>query len=173
MKKFFLFVFLLCSLFISAQETAEAEKTNYSELKLNGLYLVLGALDVTYEYTLNEESALGLNVFLPIDNDVNESIRYYVSPYYRMYFGKKHAAGFFVEGFGMLNSVNRDVDFIFDDGVDDYKTDFALGVGIGGKWVTKRGFIGELGFGVGRNLFHSDTESDLIAKVAITLGFRL
>ena len=90
-----------------------------------------------------------------------------------MYFGKKHAAGFFVEGFGMLNSVNRDVDFIFDDGVDDYKTDFALGVGIGGKWVTKRGFIGELGFGVGRNLFHSDTESDLIAKVAITLGFRL
>ena len=172
MKKHLLLPILLLSMFVSGQELEQPEKTNFNEIKLNGLYLVLGALDITYEYTLNEESAFGVNVFLPIDKNVNDDINYYISPYYRRYFGKKHAAGFFVEGFGMLNSVDREIDFIFEDDEEDWRTDFALGIGLGGKWITARGFIGELGFGVGRNLFHSDTDSDFIGKVAITLGFR-
>jgi hypothetical protein len=171
MKNYFLSaLLLLCAISMNAQDSEPQQ--SYNEIKINGLYLVLGAFDVTYERTLNEESGLGLNVFLPFDSDINESIRYYVSPYYRMYFGKKQAAGFFVEGFGMLNSTNRDIDVIFDDDEDDFRTDFALGIGIGGKWVTNRGLIGEIGFGVGRNLIHNDTESDFVGKVNITLGYR-
>ncbi len=46
-------------------------------------------------------------------------------------------------------------------------------VGIGGKWVTKSGFVAELNLGVGRNLFNSDrTGTDAVGKLGITLGYR-
>ena len=116
------------------------------------------------------------SLFLPFDEDVNADINYYISPYYRFYFGKKYAAGFFLEGFGMLNSIDR-FQLEFDDfgnviDSNDNITDFALGIGFGGKWVTNRGFIGELNLGVGRNLFNSDTIDDFVGKLAITLGYR-
>lgn len=164
----------------SQEDTKEQQASkNFNEFKLNGLYLVLGAFDITYERSLNEESAFGLNVFLPIDEDVNDAINYYISPYYRFYFGEKYAAGFFLEGFGMLNSV-EETTLINNGGIDlstskDNVTDFALGIGLGGKWVTNSGFIGELNLGFGRNLFNSDRlddENEIIGKIGISLGYR-
>ncbi len=168
----------LFSTFMFSQENEQDNTTNqnFNEVKINGLYLVLGAFDVTYERTLNEESAFGVNVFLPFDDDINDDVNYYISPYYRFYFGKKYAAGFFVEGFGMLNSTN---DYRFsNNGFDtvlkeDNITDFALGIGLGGKWITASGFIGELNLGFGRNLFNNDRyDYEIIGKVGITLGYR-
>lgn len=174
---------LLCSLALlfcyatsfSQNETEPSTSTqNFNELKLNGLYLVLGAFDVTYERTINEESAFGLNVFLPFDDDVNDDINYYISPYYRFYFGNKYAAGFFVEGFGMLNSTNE-YNYLIGSNTSRKEniTDFALGIGLGGKWITKSGFIGELNLGFGRNLFNNDRyDYEIIGKVGITIGYR-
>ncbi|RZN82321.1 MAG: DUF3575 domain-containing protein [Winogradskyella sp.] len=170
MKKIFLI--LLCISFVSIQAQEQSESDVYSgnhELKINGLFLVVGAFDVTYEYLLNEESGIGISVFLPYDSDIKDDIQYYISPYYRFYFGKKYAAGFFLEGFGMLNSIEPD---LFSN-TDDFETDFALGIGLGGKWVTKGGFVGELSLGVGRNLFNTDkTDIDFVSKLGITLGYR-
>ncbi|TBM98993.1 DUF3575 domain-containing protein [Hyunsoonleella flava] len=183
MKK--LFVVTILALLISNISFAQEDNnsidlndtsTNFNEIKLNGLFLVLGAFEVTYERTLNEESGAGVSLFLPIDDDVSDEIKYYVSPYYRFYFGKKYAAGFYVEGFGMLNStVSYDIEFTSDSFIEknEAKTDFALGIGIGGKWVTKSGFVGELGFGVGRNFFNNnDLDYEIIGKGGITLGYR-
>ncbi|MGA1227677.1 MAG: DUF3575 domain-containing protein [Tamlana sp.] len=178
MKKSLLLLACLLLYYSSFSQETKQENVatqNFNELKLNGLYLVLGAFDVTYERTINEESAFGLNVFLPIDNDVSNDIKYYISPYYRFYFGNKYAAGFFVEGFGMLNSTNRDINILIGSlgGNDNFKTDFALGIGLGGKWVTNSGFVGELNLGVGRNLFNNDdTDYEFISKVGISLGYR-
>ena len=170
MKKIFLI--LWCISFVSIQAQEQSESDVYSgnhELKINGLFLVVGAFDVTYEYLLNEESGIGISVFLPYDSDIKDDIQYYISPYYRFYFGKKYAAGFFLEGFGMLNSIEPD---LFSN-TDDFETDFALGIGLGGKWVTKGGFVGELSLGVGRNLFNTDkTDIDFVSKLGITLGYR-
>ena len=179
MKKSYLvlLVTVMFSISIFSQENEENKSTtqNFNEIKTNGLYLVLGAFDVTYERTINQESAFGLNVFLPFDDDINDDINYYISPYYRFYFGKKYAAGFFVEGFGMLNSTN-DYRFSreFDTSIkEDNITDFALGIGLGGKWITESGFVGELNFGVGRNLFNSDRyDYEIIGKIGVTLGYR-
>lgn len=122
--------------------------------------LISGAIDVSYEILLNEESGVGLEVFVPYNNDI--IINYYVSPYYRLYFGKKYAAGFFLEGFGMLNSRDMGEESVsFNNGVIvrrefEDETNFALGIGLGGKWITESGFVGELRLGVGRNLISSD-----------------
>jgi len=148
------------------------------EVRLNGLYLVIGAFEGSYSYVLNEESTLGVSALIPIDEDVSDDLNYYISPYYRFFFGKKHAAGFFLEGFGMLSSVNRG-DFFFDDiqGVtrdEETITDFALGIGVGGKFITKRGLVGEINLGVGRNLFNTNSnfDNDIVGKIGISLGYR-
>lgn len=179
MKKTYLvlLVTVLFSVSMFSQENKEGKiiKENFNEIKINGLYLVLGAFDVTYERTINEESAFGLNVFLPFDDDINDDVNYYISPYYRFYFGKKYAAGFFLEGFGMLNSTN-DYSFTndFDPSVkEDNITDFALGIGLGGKWITDSGFVGELNLGIGRNLFNNDRyDYEIIGKISVTVGYR-
>lgn len=136
--------------------------------------MVLGAFEVTYERTLNEESGIGLTAFLPISEEVRNDIEYYISPYYRLYFGEKYAAGFFVEGFGMLNSTERSLSTNDEyTNEEEFVTDFALGIGLGGKWITKSGFIGELSFGFGRNLFNTkETDDDFVGKGGITIGYR-
>lgn len=164
-----LLLFLFVGLYSYAQEKDNNPTKNFNELKLNGLVAVAGAVEVIYERTLNDESALGISTFVAFDK-TNTSIEYYVSPYYRHYFGKKYAAGFFVEGFGMLNSSEKRV-FIF--GTGEYQTDFALGIGFGGKWVSKRGFVAELNLGFGRNLFNvNDIENKVIGKGGVTFGYR-
>ena len=141
MKRLFV---LLCLSIFSFGYSQDEEKIDFpkNEIKGNALLLVAGALEVTYERLLNEESGVGVSLFVPYDNDIDTNFS--LSPYYRFYFGKKPAAGFFVEGFGMLNSYSDDY-YVYDSNFNESKidgeniTDFALGFGLGAKWVTKRG----------------------------------
>lgn len=181
MKKILIALCLVAVAFnANAQENSTTSTTpeNFNEIRVNALYLVLGPIDLTYERTLNEESAVGASLFIPFDNgdDIDFDINYYFSPYYRLYFGKKYAAGFFIEGFGMLSSydkssfssvsVNPTI-------IEENDLAFALGIGVGGKWVTNSGFIGELSFGIGRNIINADDFSDdLVGKISIGIGYR-
>lgn len=154
----------------------ETKKENFHEVKLNGLMLVVGGFEATYERTINEESAFGISALIPYDTE-DISLNYYVSPYYRVYFGKKYAAGFFLEGFGMLSSEDTlsSISVIGNTVVGNTEavTDFAVGIGVGGKWVTNKGFVAELNLGIGRNLFNADrTGSEAVGKVGITIGYR-
>ena len=176
MKKLFTLLFLSSFLFGFSQEK-ESTDFKRNELKGNALMLVAGAAEFTYERLLNEESAVGVSLFFPYDDNIN--INFSLTPYYRFYFGKKPAAGFFAEGFGMLNSYQYD-HFVYGNG--NYSTlktgnatDFALGFGIGGKWLTKEGFVFEINSGVGRNLFNSisrDYDYQIVGRGGITLGYR-
>lgn len=149
---------------------------NFHEIKVNGLYLVLGAFEVTYEQSINEESAFGANLFLPFDKEINDNYNFYLSPYYRFYFGKKYASGFFIEGFSLLSSYNYKTSTLtLDSFITEEQNKFALafGIGVGGKWITKSGFIGELGLGVGRNVINNEDFSDNpIGKINIGVGYR-
>ncbi len=170
------FVLLIIALlantvFSQNENTTNQPSENFSEIKLNGLYLILGAFDVTYERTLNSESAIGVSLFLPFDRDVFEDLNFYLSPYYRMYFGKGYSSGFFIEGFGMLNSTER---YAYE--TDDEKDiiDFAVGIGVGSKWVTNNNFIAELHLGFARKLVNSinDYDNEILGKAGVTLGYR-
>lgn len=176
MKKYILFVFcniLILPVFSQDLDENNTQQKDYNEIKLNALMLIAGSFEVGYERTINEESAFGIQVFVPFDSEVKDNIEYYISPYYRFYFGKKYAAGFFLEGFGMLNSTDRSEYLpIFSTPERNYVTDFALGIGLGGKWLTKSGWIGELNLGVGRNLFNPNLGDDFVAKIGVTLGRR-
>ncbi|MEP3372712.1 MAG: DUF3575 domain-containing protein [Maribacter dokdonensis] len=183
MNKFILSCFCLFSLFLHSQDQVDGYTTSeeQNELKINGLFLILGAIEVDYQYLLNDESALGIDVLFAFDDETID-VNYYFSPYYRQYFGKKYATGFFVEAFGMLNSVD---DYIYDSyhdestntyysysTYDDNVVDFALGIGTGVKLITKRGFIVEIDLGIGRNLFKNERDFTIIGKGGINLDYR-
>ncbi len=177
MKKIaFILVSLIClSSFSQETDKTEIERSeNFNEVKLNGLMAVVGALEIGYERTINDESAFGVSVLVPYDG-LDTSLNYYVSPYYRIYFGKKYAAGFFVEGFGMLSSEDTSTIILGNNPTitRDPVLDFALGIGFGGKWVSKKGLIAELNLAFGRNLFNTeDTSTEAVGKIGITIGYR-
>lgn len=170
-------IFLLCFTSFLSAYSQENETTVFkkNELKGNALLLISGALEFTYERLLNEESGLGASLFLAYDEDIDT--KFTLTPYYRFYFGKKPAAGFFVEGFGMLNNYEDETSYYYD-GVyttaeGEKTTDFALGFGLGAKWVTQKGFLFEINGGAGRNLFNSnDTDYEIVGRGGITLGYR-
>jgi hypothetical protein len=177
MKKMKKLLVLLCLSLFTFGYSQETQKVDFpkNEIKGNALMLVAGAFEVTYERILNEESAVGVSLFVPYDNEID--VNFSLTPYYRFYFGKKPAAGFFVEGFGMLNSYDDSIykgqnnyTSIYEDVT---RTDFALGFGLGAKWITRKGFVFEINGGVGRNLFNSsDTDFEFVGRGGITLGYR-
>ena len=171
MKKLFV---LLCLSLFAVGYSQDDKQTDYpkNEMKINALFLVAGALEVSYERILNEESAFGASLLLAIDDDIDTKLMF--TPYYRYYFGKKPAAGFFAEGFGMLNNYESyKYNTIGNESRTTNRTDFALGFGIGAKWITKKGFIFEINGGVGRNLFNStDTDYEIVGRGGITFGYR-
>jgi hypothetical protein len=176
MKKLFLSCFILFFLFGYSQEK-EAVDVKKDELKGNALMLVAGAFEVTYERLLNDESGAGVSLLLSYDNDINT--KFSLTPYYRFYFGKKMASGFFAEGFGMLNTYKGE-NYYYYNGLpttvkEEKITDFALGFGLGGKWVNKKGFVFELNAGIGRNLFNDkskDYDQEIVGRGGVTLGYR-
>lgn len=173
------FVMLFAVMASQAQnDSIKSANLGKNEVKLNAIFLLLGAFEASYERNLSESSSMGISTLIPFDRDnLDTDLNYYVSPYYRIFFGKKYAAGFFLEGFGMLNSLRNSYiiygeDYFYYE--EENTTDFALGFGLGGKWVTKGGFVFEVNGGFGRNLFnaHNDGGATFVGKFGFNVGYR-
>ncbi len=166
--------------FLGQSQDISNDSQPRDEFKINAFNLIAFTyMDLSYERLLHEEASFGVSVLFNIGND-NELLDYFrdfsITPYYRQYFSKQYAEGFFVEGFGMLNS-GEDYYYSFDDQGNETNsgetyTDFALGVSVGGKFVTKRGFIAEIYTGLGRNLLGDDTAPEIVSRGGISLGYR-
>ncbi|SEK54189.1 hypothetical protein SAMN04487910_0772 [Aquimarina amphilecti] len=194
MKLFFTIVALIFTLQMTAQDQSDlpARDINKNEISLSPVNIIaFGALDIGYERVLNNNTTLGLDFFYRfsdgIDNDddiidrdgiFDKEIALTVR--YKYFFGNRIARGFYIEGFGMLSDgeheefvelTNVAGDFIGGTNVDMEYTDFALGFGVGGKFVTKKGFFLDIGFGIGRNLFHKNSP-DIIVRPNLYVGYR-
>lgn len=168
MKKI-LFLLLFIPAIGFAQESSDTlEKTKKHELKINGLGLITSEwIDVSYEYLINSESSFGMAVQVGLDdtNGLGDDYRTFsLTPYYRRYFSKGYAKGFYVEGFGMLNTNE-------DSFLRTTTTHFALGISVGGKFVSKNGFTLDLYGGIGRNLGNS-SNVEAVGRIGIALGYR-
>lgn len=190
MKKIALLILLFASTFAIAQEKMEKRDPQdigkKAEIKINTFNLIaFSSIDVSYERLINAESSFGIALFYNFSDFENDDIvfekKFSLTPYYRWFFSEKSfARGFFVEGFGMLNTY-EDVFYNFNNnntGSIQSQTSFALGISVGGKFVTKTGFTAEVYGGVGRNLIKSDIEDDfyldydVIGRFGISLGYR-
>lgn len=187
MKKITLVFALLVSLASIAQEkeiTYPQDVDKKHEIKLNAFSLIVfSSLDVSYEHLLNKDSSFGVGLFYnfnTIGDDMYFPKTFSITPYYRWFFSEsRFARGFFVEGFGMLNTYEDEFYYYGSNNTREVEsqTDFALGVSVGGKFIIKSGFTAEIYLGVGRNLFSKGDENkfienNLITRGGISLGYR-
>jgi len=192
-KNLFFLPLLLCFSFLSYAQDAENTSTKEvykrdiakNELSIGTLNLVaFGAVDVAYERIINSNSSWALEAFIlaldreneDIDDAFNKDVS--LTGKYKYFFGDRSAWGFYVNGLAMLSSGKYNVttetfvndNFFYRTEEKDY-TDFALGFGLGGKFVGKQGFFLDLSTGIGRNLF-SDNSPIVVGQFNVNLGFR-
>jgi hypothetical protein len=183
-KNVVVMLLLLITLASSAQEQYPQDINKKHELKLNAFSLIVfSSLDISYERLLNKDSSFGVGVFYnfnSIDNDLYYPKKFSITPYYRWFFTEtRFARGFFVEGFGMLNTYEDEQYFWGSAKQTEQETSFALGISVGGKFIIKSGFTAEVYAGIGRNLFNNnsvddsiDLGNDIITRGGISLGYR-
>lgn len=149
---------------------------NRTEVKFNLFSVSLGALDFEFERTLTKHSSVGMSFRQAFKSSQQSE----VAAFYRHYFGKNYASGFFVEGFGMYNS-NYEYQFSVSTGssllpnsdIYEYGSDFALGLGIGYKYVSKKGLILQTHIGAGRNIINGYQPNGeyFVGKAGISIGW--
>tara|TARA_Y100001934_G_scaffold152662_1_gene183067 strand:+ start:154 stop:810 length:657 start_codon:yes stop_codon:yes gene_type:complete len=140
-----------------------------NEIKLDVIDLLFQpALSLSYERISDSYSSFGGDVFINFNNNnssVSWSDRFTISPFYRFYFLNKQdfgGAGFFVELFSKFSFGQETVEYaygIYDELTDPYYEfvdenyfDIGIGVGLGRKWINKKGITFEIMFGIGRYL---------------------
>lgn len=172
MKKIFFILFTCIGLGLFAQN---------HEVKLDVFDLtIFKSLDISYQYILNEESAVGISIFKNLsdkDNIFNYREEFTITPYYRQYFPLGNVENVFIEGFFAINSGkdfvgDRTIDGTFEEAHSIDYTDGAFGFTVGKSFVSPRGFVLDLYAGLGRNLFDSEGSPSIVPRLGINTGFR-
>lgn len=171
MKQFLIIPVMLLA-FVNVQAQAYPDSFVQHEIKFNmGLFLATTTLEASYEYHINGDTSIGGTVYF--DNDPDDyNGDFGIGPNFRAYFGYGVSSGFFAEAFGLYYT-GRDEDLqILNPQDADYNT-FALGLGIGGKWVTRsQKFSFEINGGFGRNINPEDFQDSFMYRLGASLGFR-
>jgi hypothetical protein len=168
MKRLVLFALVLFSLNSIAQE---------HEVKLDVLDLaIFKSVDLTYQYIINEESAVGMSVLKNLSNSnniFNYREDFVITPFYRQYFDFAGMDNVYGEAFFAINS-GRDFVDSNNDGVKETikYTDGAFGLVAGKSFVSPRGFVLDLYAGLGRNLFNAEGAPTIVPRIGINAGFR-
>jgi len=189
-------VFLLClmlfSLFTGYSQTGLKEMDSLdvlqkqNEIKFNvSKSLVLKGIGMAYERILNAHNSLGLEAFVSLRNkdgfesvsgdyfDINRTFT--LDAYYRRFFSKGYAKGFFLEGFSSFNQANE-VEELFINETESSKivneaSDLALGMALGGKFVVNNEIIIEVYYGLGANVL-GKRDSEFTPRGGLSLGYR-
>ena len=159
------------------QVTELFDEIGDSEIKLDVIdFLTQPALNVGYEIINDSYSSYGAEVFLNFnDNNASRSWseKFSLNPFYRFYFFNKTdfgGEGYFAEVFIKFANIGYDRNIYFYDSIpnEPYVTseeikawDIAPGVGVGRKWVNKKGWTFEYMLGLGRYLFPNSENDDV------------
>ncbi len=187
MKNILSAVLLLCFTSLSFAQSDDEDQnfnqrnTSQNELSINAFNLVaFGVIEITYERIISENSTWALEGFLhPSKEDYIDEAYYKdfsITGKYKHFFSSTYARGFYVHGFGMLSSGEYETGYYYDDNLGGYYetedyTDFAIGFGLGGKFVSTGGFLLDLSTGIGRNLFN-DNAPQVVGQFMVNLGYR-
>lgn len=135
MKKILpLLVFGLCS-FIGY-----SQKTNNNEVKINLPYFIYGLPEVSYERIIDSTASAGISFAISLDKPETVKTRWTITPYYRLYFGKEKAKGFFIEG--SATCIHQKIPDLYDYTTGSTKsietTNFGFGASLGIKFLNKK-----------------------------------
>ena len=190
MKKYIL-IFFLSTHFILSQEQVQKVEVIKSDKQVTELFNEIGntelkldvidiltqpALNVGYEKINDAYSSYGAEILLNFNSEnsgISWSEKISLNPFYRFYFLNKTdfgGEGYFAEVFIKFSNIEYDRDTYFYDPMpnepysitEEIKVwDIAPGVGIGRKWVNKKGWTFEYMIGFGRYLFARNGNNDI------------
>ena len=159
------------------QVTKLLDELGNHEIKLDVIdFLTQPALNIGYEKINDSYSSYGADVFFNFnDNNASSSWseKFSLNPFYRFYFLNKTdfgGEGYFAEVFIKFSNVEYDRNIYNYDlfpneplvTSDEIKAwDIAPGVGVGRKWVNKKGWTFEYMIGLGRYLFAGSENDDV------------
>ena len=159
------------------QVTELLDELGNHEIKLDVIdFLTQPALNIGYEKINDSYSSYGADVFFNFnDNNASSSWseKFSLNPFYRFYFLNKTdfgGEGYFAEVFIKFSNVEYDRNIYNYDlfpneplvTSDEIKAwDIAPGVGVGRKWVNKKGWTFEYMIGLGRYLFAGSENDDV------------
>ena len=176
-KKILTCLLLMVSFFLSAQQikpSLSPSLQNNNELKLNILYLLVGSPEITYERILNKKNAVGVAAFIRLSDAVWSDYTYAFTPYYRRYFGFHKASGFFLEGHATLAKSDEINAYYPYNAGDAQKLEDKMLAGIGGavgaKFLTRKGFTGEIYLGAAKLL--DNNVANFFPRAGLILGKR-
>ena len=148
-----------------------------SEMKLDVIdVLSQPALNIGYEKINDSYSSYGADIFFNFnENNASRSWseKFSLNPFYRFYFLNKTdfgGEGYFAEVFIKFSNIEYDKNTYFNNSSsgEPYMTseeikawDIAPGVGIGRKWVNKKGWTFEYMIGLGRYIFAGSENDDI------------
>lgn len=156
-----------------AQENQEKKKKN--EFTINAPYALNGFPEFSYNRILDEGSSIGISVGFSLEK--GNEYKFAITPNYRVFFGNKRAAGFFIESHVaffskheheqtqlIIGSVNANNNV--------KKMGFGVGFAIGHKFLSKNGFIGEIYAGAGRNFMNTEIIGNGYPRLGVSIGKR-
>lgn len=182
MRRFLLLTAVFAATYnLHAQET-QAEAARQNDILVSPIELIaIPLLNFSYERLLNENSGIGINGMFYFGDDSEDEYRLnQVSPYYRMYFGRKYASGFFVEGFVPI-TMTKDTyyetfagpGYFYQEPRDENNTTVGIGIGFGGKWVARKNIVFEASTGIARRFGMPERyDSAITGKGMLGIGYR-
>lgn len=190
MKKL-LFPVILCFIFqfgytqetTTVDEKQPEQKSIFerkNEIKLGAIKMLSGTImETSYERIISNNAGYGGSILINFAPSNEYIENFSITPFYRMYFQTYEdygAKGFFVEGFSsFFTGKNYDLDYHYNTGYDDEKTenffDISIGIALGKKWINSSGFIFEIKAGAGRNLL-DEAEYQALFKGDFYIGYR-
>ena len=146
--------------------------------------LVMESLHVGYEKMNDTSTAYGLTMLINLgDSALNDNFA--LTPYFRLYFLESEdygGYGFFAEVFSKLAFGETEVyndnftnNSIYPAYENENFFDLALGVGLGRKWINRKGYSFEVLVGFGRNLLYDEDHIDRsegMARFNLAIGKR-
>jgi hypothetical protein len=149
----------------SVEKSKTLDTTNFlrHEVKINAIFLLLAEVidgvlfDVHYEYLLSSKGGVGGSLFINFANGYD----YQIVGFFRSYFGKQPASGFFIEG-NIAGNYNA------------YYTDnksfkMGMGIAVGYKFVVNDNMVVDLFGGAGRSFTRAP---EVYPRASITIGYR-
>lgn len=156
-------------------DTLKTTINGKNELKINLLSTLFSLPEISYERLIANDMSVGVSVMFRLEDDTD--INFGIVPNYRIYFGAKKAAGFFVEGNAAIINSKNDYYLSYSSypagQALSYKneTNLGLGLAVGGKFLTKSGLVVETYLGLGR--VFGNNNLDAYPRVGISIGKRL
>lgn len=165
-----------------AQEEVEIIKSETGprpfghELKLNVGTAVCTYPEIEYEFITPSEFSAGLAAFFSLWNSEDRDMEFQLTPFGRVYFGKKQGAGAFLELNAALLIQNDNKSYWDERTGQSFQVRRkylagGMGLAAGYKWVTKNNFVIQLFGGAGR-VYGKYKAIGVYPRAGVTLGKR-